>query len=87
MLLASFYLPWQSPGSCREQEYFGNQGETVCGLLNLFSGDSTIEGLSSEVGRAAALFALLLVAVAALAWIRPNLAPRLPLGRCALLAG
>jgi hypothetical protein len=87
MLLASLYLPWQSLGSCREQGYFGNQGDTACGILHLFSDGSTIEGLSSEVGRAAALFALLLVAVAATAWIRPDLAPRLPLGRCALLAG
>jgi len=87
VLLASLYLPWQSPGSCRERGYFGNQGDTVCGVLNLFSDGSTIEGLSSEVGRAAALFALLLVAVAAAAWARPGWARRLPLGRCALLAG
>lgn len=89
LLLASLYLPWQSPASssCSEQGYFGNQGDTVCGLLNLFSGGRTIDGLSSEVGRAAALFGLLLVALAAAAWIRPRLASRLPLGRCALLAG
>jgi hypothetical protein len=43
--------------------------------------------LSVEVGRAAALFALLLVVFAAAAWARPALARRLPLGLCALLAG
>ena len=59
----------------------------VCGLLHSFSSQRTIEGLSPEVGRAAALFALLLAAVAAVAWARPGLARRLPLGRCALLAG
>jgi hypothetical protein len=88
MLLASLYLPWQSAGSCREEDYgFGNQGGAVCGLLSLFSDGRSIEGLSPEVGRAAALFALPLAAVAAAAWVRPSLAPRLPLGRCALLAG
>jgi hypothetical protein len=43
--------------------------------------------LSSELGRVAALFALLLAALAAAAWARPSLGRRLPLGRCALLAG
>lgn len=82
----SLYLPWQSAGSCSESEYFGNQGGTVCGLLNSFSGGRTLDGLSAEVGRTAALFALVLVAVAAAAWARPGLMRRLPLGRCALLA-
>ena len=45
---------------------------------------ASVSGWSSEVGPAAALFALLLAAVAAAAWSRPNLARRLPLGRCAL---
>jgi hypothetical protein len=87
-LLVSLYLPWQSTGSCSEQDYgFGTQGGTVCGLLDLFSGVRTLDGLSTDVGRAAALFALLLVVVGAAAWARPGLARRLPLGRAALLAG
>ena len=57
------------------------------GCSSYFSDGQTIDGLSADVGRAAALFALLLVAVAAAAWARPGLARRLPLGRCALLAG
>jgi hypothetical protein len=55
--------------------------------MDLFSGERTTDGLSSELGRAAALFALLLAALAAAAWARPSLGRRLPLGRCALLAG
>ncbi len=43
------------------------------GCSAYFSDGRTIDGLSVEVGRAAALFALLLVAVAAAAWARPGL--------------
>lgn len=86
MLLASLYLPWRA-ASCSD-ESFGRQGGTVCGLLHTFSGGlQANDGLSAEVGPAAALFALLLVALAATAFARPSLAVRLPLGRCALLAG
>ena len=87
MLLASLYLPWQTQ-SCATgevEEYF--QGQPVCGLLHRFSGERTTDGLSSELGRAAALAALLLSALAAAAWARPSLGRRLPLGGCALLAG
>jgi hypothetical protein len=86
MLLMSLYLPWRTE-SCRLDEYFGNQGGTVSGLLHLFSGSETKDGLSTELGRVSALFALLLVALGAAAWARPGLARRLPLGTCALLAG
>ena len=85
MLLASLYFPWRA-SSCSD-ESFGGQGGTVCGLLHSFPSQRTIEGLSPEVGRAAALFALVLAAVGVAAWARPGLARRLPLGRCALLAG
>jgi hypothetical protein len=84
LLLASLYLPWQAQ-SCTTGEFF--HGQPVCALLDLFSGERTTDGLSSEVGRAAALFALLLAALAAAAWARPGLGRGLPLGRCALLAG
>jgi hypothetical protein len=82
LLLASLYLPWWRT-SCESSEYF--QGESTCGLLHLFSGTGSRDGLSAEVGRAAALFALLSAVLAAAAWVRPGLARRLPLGRCALL--
>ena len=68
-------------------DFFGNQGGAISGLLHLFSGTETSDGLSSELGRPAALFALVLAALAAAAWARPDLANRLPLGTCALLAG
>jgi len=84
LLLASLYLPWQAQ-SCTTGELF--HGQPVCTFLHLFSGDRTTDGLSSEIGQAAALVALLLSALAAAASVRPTLARRLPLGRCALLAG
>jgi hypothetical protein len=86
LLLASLYLPWQTQ-SCATgevREYF--QGQPVCAVLDLFSGERTTDGLSSELGPAAALFALLLAALAAVAWARPSLGRRLPLGRGGLLA-
>jgi hypothetical protein len=87
LLLASLYLPWQTQSCATGEtaEYF--HGQPVCGLLHLFSDERTTHGLSSELGRAAALVALLLSALAAAAWARPSLGCRLPLGRCALLAG
>ena len=77
-VLASLYLPWQ------EASFPGQGG--VYGLGNLFAGNLTIDGRSSLAGEAAVLFALLLVALAAAALIRPNLAGDLPLGLCTLLA-
>jgi hypothetical protein len=71
LLLASLYVPWQ-----RES----------CGSRCL-GGSLTVDGWSSGVGPAAALFALLLAAVAAVALARPDLSDRLALGRCALVAG
>jgi hypothetical protein len=83
LLLASLYLPWWRT-SCESSEYF--QGETTCGLLHYFSSSESTDGLWADVGRAAALFALLSAAVGAVAWVRPRLERRLPLGCCALLA-
>jgi hypothetical protein len=86
LLLASLYLPWRA-ASCSEGS-FGAQSGSVCGLLHTFSGGlQANDGLSSEVGPAAALFALLLIALAATSYARRGLAGRLPLGRCALLGG
>jgi hypothetical protein len=83
LLLASLYLPWQAQ-SCTTRELF--HGQPICAFLDLSSGERTTDGLSSELGRAGALVALLLSALAAAAWARPSLGRRLPLGRCALLA-
>jgi hypothetical protein len=82
-LLASLYLPWRT-AACSAQGYFGD--EAPCGLLNLFSGQGTIDGISASVGYATALSALALAALAGAAWIRPDLAPRLPLTQSALTA-
>jgi len=86
LFLVSLYLPWQE-ASLRSGERFGGQGGAVAGLLNLFSGSVTVDGWSSGVGEAAALFALLLAAVAAVALARPNLVDRLPLSQSALFVG
>lgn len=82
MLLVSLYWPWQTV-SCDSSDYF--QGQPVCGLLHSFS-DRPADGVSSEIGRATALFALLVAALAVGVWARPSLARRLPLGTAALLA-
>jgi hypothetical protein len=74
LILASLYLPWQK---------FRGRG----GFLSTFAGSLTVDGWSTAVGPAAALFALLLAAMAAVALARPDLTTRLPLGQCALLAG
>jgi hypothetical protein len=87
MLLVSLYLPWRAAPCKLDDEYFGTGSAATCGFLNLFSGVGTVGGLSTEVGRAAALFGLLLAALASAVLIRPNLVRRLPLGRCALVAG
>lgn len=86
LLLLSLYLPWQAASLPSGQGLSGQRGD-VAGLLNLFSGNLTVDGWSSGVGDAAALFALLLAAVAAAALARPSLAGRLPLSQCALFAG
>jgi len=80
-LLASLYLPWRA-ATCEAQEYF--EGQPICGFLNLFSSRETIDGISASVGHVAAVFALLLMGLAAAVWIRPGLARRLPLGPAAL---
>lgn len=82
-LFASLYLPWRT-ASCRAEEYFG--GQPTCGLLNLFSSQGSIDGIDTSVGDVAALFALAVAALAAAASIRPDLAPRLPLGQAAVAA-
>jgi hypothetical protein len=84
-LLVSLYLPWQK-ASCGP-ECLRGQGGDVTGLLNLFSGNLTVDGWSSGIGDAAALSALLLAAVAGVALARPNLEGRLPLGLCAVFVG
>jgi hypothetical protein len=74
LLLASLYLPWQ--------EFRGRAG-----VFSLFAASPTLDGWSTAVGPAAALFALLLATMAVVALARPDLTARLPLGRCALFAG
>src|SRR5438093_13366491 len=76
VLLASLYLPWLEPSA----KPGGPAG------LNLFSLSFDIDGLSTDVGDAAALSALLVVGVAVAGMVRPRLTDRLPLGYCALLA-
>jgi hypothetical protein len=73
LLLASLYLPWQE---------FRGRGDSLT-----FAGSQSLDGWSTGVGPAAALFALLLATMAAGALARPDLTARLPLGQCALLAG
>lgn len=83
--LVSLYLPWHE-ASCGPDCFSGRSG-TVAGLLNLFSGTLSIDGWSSGLGDAAALFAFLLAAMAVLALARPSLVRVLPLGAGALLVG
>jgi hypothetical protein len=78
-LLASLYMPWQE-ASC-------GPGCDVTRLLNLFSGNPSVDGWSSGIGDAAAVAALLLAGGAAIALGRPSLAGRMPLGLCALTVG
>ena len=52
---------------------------------NSFSGQEPLDGWESGVAPAAALAALLLVALSAVAFARPELSTRLPLGRVALV--
>jgi hypothetical protein len=88
LLLASLYLPWRAPPCGLVASYFSGSTESVATLPNLFAGCVPgVNGWSSEVGSASALFSLLLAAVAAAACLRPNLVRGLPLGLLALLAG
>jgi small basic protein len=84
LLLVALYLPWQRFSV--DLSGFGEQRGTVGSLLDLFAGSEPLEGWDSAVAPAAALAALLLVALSAVAWARPSLVVRLPLGRCALVA-
>ncbi len=79
VFLASLYLPWQQ-ATCDTTPADGSGG--ILGLLN--PPCRSIDGLNSEVGHAAALVTLLLVAVATAALLRRGLENRLPLGTCAL---
>jgi hypothetical protein len=85
LLLVALYLPWQRFTQSLA-DYFGRDRGTVQHLLQLFGDTSSWDGWSSGVAPAAALSALLLVALAGAALVRPVLLPRLPLGRCALIA-
>jgi hypothetical protein len=69
LLLVALYLPWQ---------------RASLGLQHFFGGSEPFEGWVSGVAPAAALAALLLVGLSVLAFARPELAARLPLGRSAL---
>jgi hypothetical protein len=87
LILVSLYLPWQKASGSTVTGYFDNNGGPTAGLPDLFSGTAvSIDGWSSGVGPAAALFALLLVGAVIAALARPHLALRLPLGQCALVA-
>ena len=85
LVLVSLYSPWQESEQGFAGGYFGPQDGAVQELLNLFSGNETVDGWSAGAGQVAGLFALLLVALGAAALARPTRAGRLPLGRCALL--
>ena len=86
LTLVSLYLPWQN-ASCADRaiDHFDPVPPVAPGPgpdLFISSCGSPIDGWSS-VGEVAALSAVLLVALAALALIRPRLAERLPLGQAA----
>jgi hypothetical protein len=84
LLLVALYLPWRRFSV--DLTDFGDQSGSVGGLLELFAGSEPLDGWDSGVAPAAALAALLLVGLSAVAYARPRLAARLPLGRCALAA-
>jgi len=73
LLLVALYLPWQ-----RVSFDFHEFGD-------IFTPEP-FEGWASTVAPATALAALLLVALSAVAFVRPELSTRLPIGRCALAA-
>ena len=76
LLLVSLYLPWQR--FSLDVHEFGVDPSFIP------FGQGPLEGWDSTVAPAAALAALLLVGVSAVAFARPALTNRLPLGRCAL---
>lgn len=76
LLLVALYLPWQRFSF--DVHEFGVD-PSVLGL-------EPFEGWNSSVAPATALAALLLVGLSAVAFARPGLTARLPLGRCALAA-
>jgi hypothetical protein len=81
-MLAALYLPWQRASP----DLSDFKGVPVGSVLNLFSGSESLDGWDTGVAPAGALAALLLVGLSAVAWARPGLIARLPLGRCALVA-
>ena len=84
LLVVALYLPWQRVSV--DFSAFNDQGGSVGALLHVFGGSNPLEGWDSGVAAAAALAALLLVGLSAVAFARPHLASRLPLGRCAFAA-
>jgi hypothetical protein len=79
LLLVALYLPWQRV-SIDFHEFRVDPS-----FLDVF-GSEPFEGWRSTVAPASALAALLLVGLSAVAFARPALTSRLPLGRCALIA-
>jgi hypothetical protein len=75
--LVSLYLPWQEVS----HSGLGSGGERgVLGMLNFFSAGSNSDGWTTEAGVLASLAALVLVAAAAVALVRPGAGGRrLPL--------
>jgi hypothetical protein len=78
IILGSLYLPWQQAPAPSNQNH-------ILGLLNL--GSTSLDGWSSGIGDAVALVALLLVGLSTASLSGRRGADRLPLGRCASLAG
>ena len=92
LLLPRAGLSCSSPSTCRGSgspsisRSSGSSVDPSSRSLHLFAGTESLEGWDSGVAPAAALAALLLVALSAVAYARPGLVARLPLGRCALVA-
>src|SRR5215831_12593870 len=85
VLLVSLYLPWRK-SPCALPESGGSR--SIGSLLDTMTAScQTHSAWSSGVAPAAALASLVLVAVAAVVWIRPRLRPRVPLMLCGLAAG
>ena len=74
----SLYLPWQQASAPASSNH-------ILGLLNLTS--TSLDGWSSGIGDAVAVVALLLVGLSTATLSGWRGCDRLPLGRCALLAG
>lgn len=85
LLLIALYLPWQS-FSIDVSEY-GDQGGTVDSLLHMFAGAHVLDAWQTGgMAPATALAALLLIGLSGLAWVRPGVVSRVPIGRSALVA-